>query len=463
MKSPATLLPGRLAFLSASNATLKAISQSNEGKTIRFVSSDLHNRYQPLADDFGPVNLGIVHRFCTAFSKKIAQDDSRLLVYCFDETFEAQANSSFLLGSLLMVHFGWTPDEAAEPFVGASSPFKLRPFRDATFSPRPYPLRLPECLKGLAKSIALGWFDCKTFDAKQYEELDNPYNGDVHQICPKFIAFKGPLAVDSHHREPNEVAFPPDHYAPLLRSLGASSVVRLNDADTYLGEGIEQAGLAHHDLFFTDCTIPSDAVVARFLGLCDAAPGAVAVHCRAGLGRTGTLIGVWLMKHAGFGADEAMGWLRIVRPGSVIGPQQAFLRACEGRPWRGNTLLPPATPLLPPLGRRDSSSAPGNLRPRARICFPAAASSSLEEDGSSAAELARQVMAGMVARGAARIAPAAARKAAGAFASEGAGLVGGVRAVRRNGGCGAEHRAEAAAETRRRSSRPAAAASAVSS
>jgi cell division cycle 14 len=74
------------------------------------------------------------------------------------------------------------------------------------------------------------------------------------------------------------------------------------------------------DLFFTDCTVPSKAIVARFLDVCYAEPGAVAVHCRAGLVRTGTLIAVWLMRRAGFTAAGAIGWLRIVRPGSVIGP-----------------------------------------------------------------------------------------------------------------------------------------------
>jgi hypothetical protein len=72
-----------------------------------------------------------------------------------------------------------------------------------------------------------------------------------------------------------------------------------------------------------------------------------------------------------------------------------------------------------------------------------ASSFSSEEEGPSAVELARQVTAGMVARGAARTAP-------GGVAADWSSRGGEVRVEWRGGsGCGGEHRAEAEVDRRR--------------
>jgi len=56
-----------------------------------------------------------------------------------------------------------------------------------------------------------------------------------------------------------------------------------------------QAGFNHYDLFFADCSTPSDAIVDKFLRIAEEQEGSLAVHCRADLGRTVTLSAMYMM------------------------------------------------------------------------------------------------------------------------------------------------------------------------
>ena len=50
--------------------------------------------------------------------------------------------------------------------------------------------------------------------------------------------------------------------------------------------------------------------------------GGVAVHCRAGLGRTFTIIGCHLLKkYMKTNAKAVIAWMRLCRPGMVVGEQ----------------------------------------------------------------------------------------------------------------------------------------------
>lgn len=118
--------------------------------------------------------------------------------------------------------------------------------------------------------------------------------------------------------------FSPKDYVPIFKKLGVTLVIRLNNK-TYEASGFTNNGIKHQDMFFTDGTAPSLEIVDRFLEIVEAEKGAVAVHCKAGLGRTGCLIACYAIKHYHFNAADFIGWIRIARPGSILGPQQHFL------------------------------------------------------------------------------------------------------------------------------------------
>ncbi|XP_070252191.1 dual specificity protein phosphatase CDC14A isoform X4 [Myotis yumanensis] len=299
---------------------------------IHYFSIDEELVYENFYADFGPLNLAMVYRYCCKLNKKLKSyslSRKKIVHYtCFDQ--RKRANAAFLIGAYAVIYLKKTPEEAYRALLSGSNPPYL-PFRDASFGNCTYNLTILDCLQGIRKGLQHGFFDFETFDVDEYEHYERVENGDFNWIVPgKFLAFSGP-----HPKSKIENGYPlhaPEAYFPYFKKHNVTAIVRLNKK-IYEAKRFTDAGFEHYDLFFIDGSTPCDNIVRRFLNICENTEGAIAVHCKAGLGRTGTLIACYVMKHYRFTHAEVISWIRICRPGSIIGPQQHFLEEKQASLW----------------------------------------------------------------------------------------------------------------------------------
>ena len=222
-----------------------------------------------------------------------------------------------------------------------------------------------------------------------YEKFERVDMGDFNWVTPSFLAFASPL----HH--PRTVIEPSDPlYSTIPRSVsalqrsnlprpfknvlthfserGIGLVVRLN-SELYSPSYFTAMGIKHLDMIFDDGTCPPLSLVRRFIGLAhemiNVRGKGIAVHCKAGLGRTGCLIGAYLIYRHGFTANEIIAFMRFMRPGMVVGPQQHWLHLNQGtfrEWWFEDTLkeklvaqMAPSTPTKASVGGRSRLASNG--------------------------------------------------------------------------------------------------------
>ncbi|XP_060091450.1 dual specificity protein phosphatase CDC14B isoform X3 [Heteronotia binoei] len=301
------------------------------GASTHYFSTDDEFAYENFYADFGPLNLAMLYRYCCKLNKKLKSFTmirKKIVHYTgFDQ--RKQANAAFLIGSYAIIYLREPPESVYRLLLSGN--VEYLPFRDAAFGTCTFHLTLLDCFHAINKALQFGFLDFSAFDVEEYEHYEKAENGDFNWIIPpKILAFSGP-----HSRSRIENGYPhhaPEAYFPYFRRHSVTTIIRLNKR-MYDAKRFREAGFEHYDLFFADGSKPSDTIVQTFLNICENAEGAIAVHCKAGLGRTGTLIGCYIMKHYRMTAVETIAWLRICRPGSVIGSQQHFLLEKQSELW----------------------------------------------------------------------------------------------------------------------------------
>ena len=284
--------------------------------------------YSPYCRDFGPPDAASVVDYIRLVRTLRRAQAPRAVVHKCGRGGKERANAALLMGSYMVVDLHVPVEACCSMFSRLSPP--LTPYRDASDGPSFFSLTLRDVLEwvsyvlvgaprpGVCDEYSSLRLEIDTFDTHMMRCLQDQCYGNISWIIPqRLIAMSDPDI--------------PSLYVEYFVAHNVKAIVRLCEP-TYAVDVFEFNGINVFDMPFTDGACPPPTVLFEFISLmCKAEKYnyAVAVHCRAGLGRTGTLIACYLIWKYGLSQATAIAHLRMMRPGSIVSVQQVFIGAIE--------------------------------------------------------------------------------------------------------------------------------------
>ena len=282
------VIPGRLFYSpiplrrGASGAALLMLPADTALEV--FVSIEEFCVYYPFFLDFGPASLNRLMRFCSAVRQLLSEGSSRpgagarRINLVTGTHMHWRGNAAYLIAGFMILQYNRSPEEALRPFAGLTPP--IAPWHDASPGVDPFHLSTLDVLRGIRRAREFGFFTYEGFDLESYEKYEQVSNGDMNWlVVGRFLAFAGPHDKDlkSSDVEEGYHVTSVNELLPLFRAFGVAGVVRLNKK-YYAEAQFTDAGIKHADLYFLDGSNPPEAILQRFLLLCEETEGAIAVR-----------------------------------------------------------------------------------------------------------------------------------------------------------------------------------------